>query len=86
MQHIYFCGLKGMMPGAKPLLPGAPYYFVVSWSPNDHSSDRQGSTTNLLSSAGIQEMLERVAKEKGLDWDEFFGKLKKNEQWHVEVY
>ena len=31
-------------------------------------------------------MLERVAKEKGLDWDEFFGKLKKNEQWHVEVY
>lgn len=47
--HIYFCGLKGMMPG-------------------------------------IQEMLERVAKEKGLVWDEFFGKLKKNEQWHVEVY
>lgn len=47
--HIYFCGLKGMMPG-------------------------------------IQEMLERVAKEKGLVWEDFFGKLKKNEQWHVEVY
>jgi ferredoxin--NADP+ reductase len=47
--HIYFCGLKGMMPG-------------------------------------IQDMLERVAKEKGLVWDDFFGKLKKNEQWHVEVY
>ena len=47
--HIYFCGLKGMMPG-------------------------------------IQEMLERVSREKGLVWEEFFAKLKKNEQWHVEVY
>jgi ferredoxin--NADP+ reductase len=47
--HIYFCGLKGMMPG-------------------------------------IQEMLERVAKEKGMVWEEFFAKLKSNHQWHVEVY
>ncbi|KAL0047866.1 hypothetical protein WJX82_001905 [Trebouxia sp. C0006] len=47
--HIYFCGLKGMMPG-------------------------------------IQEMLERVSSEKGMVWDDFFGKLKKNNQWHVEVY
>jgi ferredoxin--NADP+ reductase len=35
---------------------------------------------------GIQEMLERVAKEKGLVWEEFFETLKKNGQWHVEVY
>lgn len=35
---------------------------------------------------GIQEMLERVAGEKGLKWEDFFQKLKKNEQWHVEVY
>ena len=35
---------------------------------------------------GIQEMLERVAKEKGMVWEEFFGKLKSNNQWHVEVY
>jgi ferredoxin--NADP+ reductase len=47
--HIYFCGLKGMMPG-------------------------------------IQDMLERVASEKGMVWEDFFQKLKKNEQWHVEVY
>ncbi|KAL3155179.1 hypothetical protein ABBQ32_013119 [Trebouxia sp. C0010 RCD-2024] len=47
--HIYFCGLKGMMPG-------------------------------------IQEMLERVSGEKGMVWEDFFGKLKKNGQWHVEVY
>ena len=39
-----------------------------------------------LQIAGIQEMLERVAKEKGLEWDSFFEKLKKGEQWHVEVY
>ncbi len=36
--------------------------------------------------AGIQEMLERVAKEKGMVWEDFFGKLKSNNQWHVEVY
>lgn len=46
--HIYFCGLKGMMPG-------------------------------------IQETLERVAAEKGIDWKEFLEGLKKNHQWHVEV-
>jgi ferredoxin--NADP+ reductase len=47
--HIYFCGLKGMMPG-------------------------------------IQDMLKKVADGKGLDYDEFIKKLKKNGQWHVEVY
>jgi ferredoxin--NADP+ reductase len=47
--HIYFCGLKGMMPG-------------------------------------ITEMLEGVAKSKGLEWEEVQKKWKKNGQWHVEVY
>jgi len=47
--HIYFCGLKGMMPG-------------------------------------IQGMLEKVAVAKGLVFEEFLKKLKKNGQWHVEVY
>lgn len=47
--HIYFCGLKGMMPG-------------------------------------IQEMLQRVAGEKGLDFDSWLEGLKKGGQWHVEVY
>jgi ferredoxin--NADP+ reductase len=47
--HIYFCGLKGMMPG-------------------------------------IQTMLEKVAAAKGLDYDEWLKGLKKNKQWHVEVY
>lgn len=47
--HIYFCGLKGMMPG-------------------------------------IQEMLERVCKEKGLDYGQWFQKLKSQERFHVEVY
>lgn len=44
--HIYFCGLKGMMPG-------------------------------------IQAMLERVSKEKGLNFDEFVEKLRKSERLGV---
>lgn len=47
--HIYFCGLKGMMPG-------------------------------------IQATLKRVAEERGENWDEKLSQLKKNKQWHVEVY
>ena len=31
-------------------------------------------------------MLERVSGEKGMVWEDFFAKLKKNNQWHVEVY
>ena len=34
----------------------------------------------------IQDMLKKVAESKGLAYDEFIGKLKKNGQWHVEVY
>merc|ERR1711988_978274 len=47
--HMYFCGLKGMMPG-------------------------------------ILEMMEGVAKAKGLNWEEKLKELKKAGQWHVEVY
>lgn len=47
--HIYFCGLKGMMPG-------------------------------------IQDTLKRVAVQRGESWDEKLLQLKKNKQWHVEVY
>ncbi|GAB2280887.1 hypothetical protein Dimus_015509 [Dionaea muscipula] len=47
--HIYFCGLKGMMPG-------------------------------------IQETLKRVAEQRGESWENKLSQLKKNRQWHVEVY
>merc|ERR1719453_1623583 len=47
--HIYFCGLKGMMPG-------------------------------------IQDMLAEVCKSKDIDYDEWVKGLKKEGQWHVEVY
>eukprot|EP01036_Dinobryon_divergens_P036914 gene36914-48160_t len=47
--HIYFCGLKGMMPG-------------------------------------ILEMLEGVAKKKGIDWATTIKHWKEEGQWHVEVY
>ena len=46
--HMYFCGLKGMMPG-------------------------------------ILEMLENVAKEKGLNFEEWLENLKHKGQWHVEA-
>ncbi|CAN1227815.1 Ferredoxin--NADP reductase, root isozyme, chloroplastic [Linum grandiflorum] len=47
--HIYFCGLKGMMPG-------------------------------------IQDTLKRVAEGRGESWEAKLSQLKKNKQWHVEVY
>lgn len=47
--HIYFCGLRGMMPG-------------------------------------IQDTLKRVAEARGESWEEKLAALKKNKQWHVEVY
>lgn len=47
--HIYFCGLKGMMPG-------------------------------------ILEMLEGVAKSKGMVWADKLKHWKEEGQWHVEVY
>ncbi|KAL7102598.1 hypothetical protein ACP275_08G129600 [Erythranthe tilingii] len=47
--HIYFCGLKGMMPG-------------------------------------IQDTLKRVSETRGEKWEEKLTQLKKNKQWHVEVY
>lgn len=47
--HIYFCGLKGMMPG-------------------------------------IQDMLKEVCTSKDIEYDEWLKGLKKNKQWHVEVY
>merc|ERR1712157_640231 len=35
---------------------------------------------------GIQDMLKGVCTEKGIDYDEWLKGLKKNKQWHVEVY
>lgn len=46
--HMYFCGLKGMMPG-------------------------------------ILDMLQRVSKEKGRNFDEFVEGLKHKNQWHVST-
>ena len=46
---MYFCGLKGMMPG-------------------------------------IQDMLKSVCESKKIDYEEYIAGLKKNGQWHVEVY
>ncbi|KAL3790528.1 hypothetical protein HJC23_007677 [Cyclotella cryptica] len=47
--HVYFCGLKGMMP---PIL----------------------------------DTLESVAEQQSVEWSTRLSELKKNNQWHVEVY
>jgi ferredoxin--NADP+ reductase len=36
--------------------------------------------------AGMQEGLQEIAKRQGIDWSEFFGTLKAEKRWHVEVY
>ncbi|XP_037477101.1 ferredoxin--NADP reductase, embryo isozyme, chloroplastic-like [Triticum dicoccoides] len=35
---------------------------------------------------GIQDTLKRVAEQRGESWDQKLSQLKKNKQWHVEVY
>ncbi|KAK4386445.1 Ferredoxin--NADP reductase, root isozyme, chloroplastic [Sesamum angolense] len=35
---------------------------------------------------GIQDTLKKVAEQRGESWDEKLSQLKKNKQWHVEVY
>ncbi len=36
--------------------------------------------------AGILEGLQDIAQQQGIDWNEFFDKLKAEKRWHVEVY
>ena len=35
---------------------------------------------------GIQDMLEAACTAKGINYDEWLKNLRKNNQWHVEVY
>ena len=36
--------------------------------------------------SGILEGFEEIASRQGIDWNEFFGTLKAEKRWHVEVY
>lgn len=36
--------------------------------------------------AGILEGFQEIAQRQGIDWNEFFGTLKAEKRWHVEVY
>lgn len=36
--------------------------------------------------SGILEGFQEIAKRQGIDWTEFFGTLKAEKRWHVEVY
>ena len=51
--------------------------------PND--ADVAGLTT-VRTVPGIIDTLKGVAESRGVDWDAKLEALKKNHQWHVEVY
>lgn len=42
--------------------------------------------TCALSHAHMQDMLESTCNAKGLDYNAWLAALRKNNQWHVEVY
>ena len=90
---MYFCGLKGMMPGA---ISASRCVEVPSRHRRDScpSSDEVGGfffdfeavRTASSDRAGIQDMLKEVCRKKGKTYDDFVADLKKKGQWRVEVY
>ena len=90
---MYFCGLKGMMPGA---ISASRCVEVHSRHRCDSfpSSDEVGGfffdfeavRTASSDRAGIQDMLKEVCRKKGKTYDDFVADLKKKGQWRVEVY
>ena len=81
--HMYFCGLKGMMPGACSRCDAccvrvlrAMYQCLIT----------SGPPFFCRPIAGILEMFEGVCKKKGIDWPEKLKHWKEEGQWHVEVY
>eukprot|EP00599_Poterioochromonas_sp_BG-1_P002668 CAMPEP_0173137986 /NCGR_PEP_ID=MMETSP1105-20130129/3422_1 /TAXON_ID=2985 /ORGANISM="Ochromonas sp., Strain BG-1" /LENGTH=363 /DNA_ID=CAMNT_0014050497 /DNA_START=130 /DNA_END=1221 /DNA_ORIENTATION=- len=68
--HIYFCGLKG----------------TISSSHLSTLLNCDDCIAVLGMMPGILEMLENVAKSKGITWSEKLHHWKEEGQWHVEVY
>ena len=65
-----------------PFLTAAP----LPPSPSYHHHPRHTQCGLKGMMPGIQQMLERVATEKGINFEEYIEKLKHGNQWHVEVY
>jgi hypothetical protein len=94
--HIFFCGLKGMMPGIQemlervskvPCFPALLWGYGVVINGDKRWDDRQlHPCTVLLCARQVFTKLACFLQEKGMDWEGFFERLKKNGQWHVEVY
>ena len=93
---MYFCGLKGMMPGT---ISASRCVEVPSRHRRDScpSSDEVDGFFSIsrpfgprrataMLRAGIQDMLKEVCRKKGLTYDDFVADLKKKGQWRVEVY
>ena len=87
--HIYFCGLKGMMPGILDTLQargrgrGAPTIRI----PCTRTCDaRTGRVPRARHAHTVHVPVQAVAEAKGLSWEAQLETLKKNGQWHVEVY
>jgi ferredoxin--NADP+ reductase len=72
--HIYFCGLKGMMPGILSTLQACACACACV------------CTAMRTPCTAMHIPLQEVAEAKGISWETQLETLKKNGQWHVEVY
>jgi ferredoxin--NADP+ reductase len=73
---MYFCGLKGMMPGILESL------VRIDRTRNRRHYGCKATHFHLCFSS----QQETVATQRGLVWGAVLSSLKKNGQWHVEVY
>ena len=86
--HIYFCGLKGMMPGILATLQAWDTYgFTVHMPCAYHVAHAMHVYVPCTHYPHTMRLpLQAVAEAKGLSWETQLETLKKNGQWHVEVY
>ena len=74
---MYFCGLKGMMPGIQDARRRVRQRITFSVPATPSARWRHRS---------IAQMLKEVCRKKGKTYEDFVADLKKKGQWRVEVY
>ena len=79
--HMYFCGLKGMMPARLPPQPPVAPSLFSAFDSFGFGFRLGRRLTDPSTLQGILEMLENVCKEKGLNYEEFIEGLKHKGQW-----
>ena len=75
---MYFCGLKGMMPGIQDARRRVRPR-LTSLRPRNPSARWRVTFPR-------PQMLKEVCRKKGKTYDDFVADLKKKGQWRVEVY